>query len=125
MSKALARGDLWVRCQIAHELWQIDKNPAALEVLRESLKQHSSLGALSYRWTVEFLGEMGSAAKPALPELEKLYGEADAVIQEAVRAAIRKIDPDAEIKLKQMKPLRQGSSIWIAPIHLAKDSRSP
>jgi HEAT repeat protein len=42
---------------------------------------------------VRSLGQIGPAAKSALPEIEKLLNDPESIVRDAAKIAIRRIDP--------------------------------
>src|SRR5205823_1016176 len=86
---ALKDDDEFVRLAAAKLLWKIDKNSDGVKVLAALLK--------TYFWddAAGELGEMGPAAKAALPELRDALSREDkkGTNCESLREAIRRIDP--------------------------------
>jgi len=103
LTKALQNDDPFVRRDAACALWQIDKNSAGVPVLAAMVKDGGS-------WLVEpaaaALGEIGPAAKAALPELERAY-YAHPRSASALTLAIGRIDAEAAKKLRKVQPAAQ------------------
>jgi HEAT repeat protein len=96
LAKLLKNDDPTMRQYSARALWRIDKNTSGIPVLVAFLR-HEPYWA---KPAADALGEMGPAAKSALPELEKSLSAVNADVRPAVLTAIEKIDPDAARKIK-------------------------
>jgi HEAT repeat protein len=99
--------DEQVRLAAAFALLKIDKNPDAVIVVTSLLSENTEGGlffsgprgalmaessrSMSAEAT-KILGELGPAAKSALPALRKLLSSKDESLQKAAREAIRKIE---------------------------------
>ncbi len=94
--RALKHSDRDVRIAAAQALWRIEKStagvPVLAELLHEDLKDRDTPQLVKSAATV--LGEMGPAAKPALPALEKVLPGKYFGTAEVVKQAIRQIDPE-------------------------------
>jgi HEAT repeat protein len=102
LTKALKDDDADVRINSAVALWRIGKHAAGIDVLAAAVTQ--SQGP-SRKAAVAALGQVGAAAKPALPALVKALG-----------------DKDAEVRLESVKtlgilgPLAKGTGAKITPL---------
>jgi HEAT repeat protein len=91
--KLLKSDDSEVRRDVAIALWKIDKNtegvPALAALLKEPARYLAEPAAM-------VLGQMGPAARPALPELREALMHPNEGVRDAVLKAISKIDRDSK-----------------------------
>jgi HEAT repeat protein len=115
--KLLKSDSLDLRIAAAQALWCINKHPDAVPTLIELLK----LPISRERWAlgderVAALGEIGPAAKAALPQLRKLHAEtSDYRLKEDVVKAVEKIDPDEAKKLKNPSAAAGSPGVGLQP----------
>lgn len=99
LEQALKDTDPQVRLQAARALWRVSgeaRAPVAVvvEVLQKSALAHSARRSPAGLATV-ILGEMGPAAREAVPALRAATEQGDATLRTAAVAALEKIDPRA------------------------------
>ena len=118
-----------VRLAAAIALWKIEKNTAVVPVLARLLGEADADGDrewIAYQ-AAETLGEMGPAAREALPELRKvpLGKDGNLFAQVAAKDAIAKIDPAEAKKIEEIwdKDPSQRITFPIAPPAPGLDSR--
>lgn len=117
LTKLLKHPDGQLRFSAARALWDIDKNTegistaiAILKAGREWWVKNATSGnsacpgssLILWRQAIEWLGDIGPAAKAALPELEAAL--ADPSHRSEAMAAIEKIDPKAAEEIKKRQP---------------------
>jgi HEAT repeat protein len=99
LEKLLDHQNVYVRVRAAGAIWKLDERTnAVLPVLLAALQDESIHRASGRRFAAEALGEMGTAAKEAVPLLQAMLNDRQSALSEAAAAALRKIanasDPD-------------------------------
>jgi hypothetical protein len=107
----------WLRLASAKAAWRIARNsaetlPVIVSVLRSvedtlkkaSMQKDNALGEFltghtlsSFKEIIEFLGEMGAEARPAVPELFRLLEDNSLDIRDPILAALARIQKDSDI----------------------------
>jgi HEAT repeat protein len=82
--------DAHTRACVARALWQIDRWESSPGILQDLLAEGSNSMALSEG--SKALGEMGAAAKAAVPLLRPLLMHGDSYVREAAAKALRQIE---------------------------------
>ena len=104
LHSAMEHGDPSARAQAAIYYWRITNDTnAVLPVLRETLatvKDNQSQPPLNYA------AELGSVAKPFVPQIQALMTNHDASIRQQAGKALRRIAPES------LPPSNEGYPTW-------------
>jgi HEAT repeat protein len=120
--KVLKSDSYPLRIVAAEALWRIEKHQDAVPALVEVLK-------LPDYWsqdTANVLGEIGPDAKPAIPELIRVYSNSTNLdMRKEIAKAIKKIDPEKAKELKRASALPSSLGTIIAPLPPTLPAKDP
>jgi HEAT repeat protein len=91
LERLLQNQDILVRVRAAGAIWKLDQRASVLPVLLEGLQDESIHRGSVKKYAAEALGDMGPAAKEAVPLLKTMLTDGQSGLRQAAAEALEKI----------------------------------